>query len=67
MNRIHISKLTITGEKGTSTLEFGEKLTIITLLPTLGNPIFIKCIYYLLGSKSTVPFDSSIGYDTYIF
>lgn len=64
MNRIHISKLIITGEKGTSTLEFGEKLTIITGPSDTGKSYIYKCIYYLLGSKSTVPFDSSIGYDT---
>ena len=64
MNRIHINKLIITGEKGISTLEFGEKLTIITGPSDTGKSYIYKCIYYLLGSKSTVPFDSSIGYDT---
>jgi len=65
MGRLHINKLVISGIKGVSTIDFGERLTLITGPSDTGKSYIFKSIYYLLGAdKSNVPFDHSIGYDT---
>lgn len=65
MSRLHINKLIISGDKGISTIEFGERLTIIAGPSDTGKSYIYKCIYYLFGAKEKdVPFDKSIGYDT---
>lgn len=65
MGRLHINKLIISGIKGVSTVDFGERLTLITGPSDTGKSYIFKSIYYLLGAdKNNVPFDPSIGYDT---
>jgi len=65
MGRLHINKLIISGSKGVSTVDFGERLTLITGPSDTGKSYIFKSIYYLLGAdKNNVPFDPSIGYDT---
>ena len=65
MGRLHINKLIISGSKGDSTVDFGERLTLITGPSDTGKSYIFKSIYYLLGAdKNNVPFDPSIGYDT---
>lgn len=65
MGRLHINKLVISGIKGVSTIDFGERLTLITGPSDTGKSYIFKSIYYLLGAdKNNVPFDPSIGYDT---
>jgi len=65
MGRLHINKLIISGIKGVSTVDFGERLTLITGPSDTGKSYIFKSIYYLLGAdKNSFPFDPSIGYDT---
>lgn len=65
MGRLFINKLTFTGSKGTSTIEFGERLTFITGPSDTGKSYIFKSIDYMLGAKTEfMPFDPSIGYDT---
>jgi len=65
MGRLHINKLVISGIKGVSTIDFGERLTLITGPSDTGKSYIFKSIYYLLGAdKNNVPFDPAIGYDT---
>lgn len=65
MNRIYIEKLSVTGSKEPSHIEFGKKLTIISGPSDTGKSYIYKCIDYLFGARnSSKPFDPSIGYDT---
>lgn len=65
MNRIYIEKLSVTGSKTSSHIEFGKNLTIISGPSDTGKSYIYKCIDYLFGAKnSNKPFDPSIGYDT---
>lgn len=63
MNRIHIEKLSVTGTKEDSHIEFANNLTIIAGPSDTGKSYIYKCIDYLFGAKNK-PFNSSIGYDT---
>ena len=68
MPRIKLKKLTVSGDNvKTSTIEFGEKLTIIAGPSNTGKTYIYKCINYVLGAKNTqenLPFDVTEGYDT---
>lgn len=64
MGYIKITKLEVSGEKGTSSIEFGEHLTIIAGPSDTGKSYIFKCIDYLFGADSTsLPFSVSIGYN----
>lgn len=66
MGKIHIDKLTVTGSKGTSSIEFGEHLTIIAGPSDTGKSYIFKCIDYLFGAKTdkkNPPFNPNIGYN----
>ena len=57
MGYIKITKLEVSGEKGTSSIEFGEHLTIIAGPSDTGKSYIFKCIDYLFGADSTsLPF-----------
>ena len=65
MNRIYIEKLSVTGTKTPSHIEFGKNLTIIAGPSDTGKSYIYKCIDYLFGANNkNKPFDPSIGYDT---
>lgn len=64
MAGIRLKKLTVTGGKGTSTIEFGKNLTIIAGPSNTGKSYIYKCIDYMFaGDKEKVPWNPSIGYD----
>lgn len=69
MSRIHIDKIEATGQKGISSIEFGENLTIIMGKSETGKTTVYKCIDYLFGSDADEkhrPFLLSTGYDTIV-
>ncbi len=65
MGRINIKKLTVSGEKGISEIEFGKNLTIIAGPSDTGKSYIYRSIEYLFGKETgKIPFETNIGYDT---
>jgi len=65
MSKIHIDKLEITGPNNSSSIVFGEHVTIISGPSDTGKTYIYKCIDYIFGAKKdSVPFDPEItGYN----
>lgn len=69
MARIRIKKLEATGQKGTSTIDFGKHLTLIMGKSETGKTTIYKCVDYLFGASKDDkhrPFLTNTGYDTVI-
>jgi len=68
MNNIKLKSLTVSGENvKTSSIEFGEKLTIIAGPSNSGKSYIYKCIDFVFGARSDdkhKPLDLQEGYDT---
>lgn len=68
MVNIKLRKLIVSGENRlTSSIEFGEKLTIIAGPSNTGKSYVFKCIDYVLGAENDAkhrPLDIQEGYDT---
>lgn len=63
MKGFHINKLTVSGHKGESSIDFGPTTTIIAGPSDTGKSYVFWSIDYLMGAeKEELPFDSSIGY-----
>lgn len=68
MGYIKLKKLTVTGPNvEPSSIEFGEKLTIIAGPSDVGKTYIFRCVDYVLGAKNdnnNLPLDEGDGYDT---
>ena len=68
MSYIRIKKLEVSGpNRTTSSIEFGEKVTIIAGPSDTGKTCIYRCINYALGASNreeNIPLDEQDGYDT---
>ena len=68
MSFIKLKELIVSGPNvTTSSIEFGNKVTIISGPSDTGKSCIFKCINYVLGAsnrKENIPLDLKDGYDT---